>query len=102
MSNGKVYFYLANLQYLDRRIAVCLLHFRTGSTGGSAIQRRDEQFALLARITPWAKEIEMQCKIPAIGIASLNIVHYATGRNFKYNNGMPIRCGIDASDIDRT
>ena len=33
----------------------------------------------------------MQCKIPAIGIASSNIVHYATGYNFKYNNGMPIR-----------
>ncbi|HEX4002731.1 MAG TPA: hypothetical protein VHX36_08785 [Candidatus Acidoferrales bacterium] len=33
----------------------------------------------------------MQCKIPAIGIASSNIVHYAIGYNFKYNNGMPIR-----------
>ncbi len=33
----------------------------------------------------------MQCKIPAIGIASSNIVQYATGYNFKYNNGMPIR-----------
>ena len=39
----------------------------------------------------WAKQIQMQCKIPAIGIASSNIVHYATGYNFKYNNGMPIR-----------
>ena len=39
----------------------------------------------------WAKQIEMECKIPAIGIASSNIVHYATGYNFKYNNGMPIR-----------
>jgi len=33
----------------------------------------------------------MQFKIPAIGIASSNIVHYALGYNFKYNNGMPIR-----------
>jgi len=33
----------------------------------------------------------MQCKIPAIGIASSNIVHYATGYDFQYNNGMPIR-----------
>ena len=33
----------------------------------------------------------MQCKIPAIGIASSNIVHYATGYDFNYNNGMPIR-----------
>jgi len=33
----------------------------------------------------------MQCKIPAIGIASSNIVHYATDYDFKYNNGMPIR-----------
>ena len=39
----------------------------------------------------WAKQIQMDCKIPAIGIASSNIVHYATGYNFKYNNGMPIR-----------
>ena len=39
----------------------------------------------------WAKQIETECKIPAIGIASSNIVHYATGYNFKYNNGMPIR-----------
>jgi hypothetical protein len=33
----------------------------------------------------------MECKIPAIGIASSNIVHYALGYNFKYNNGMPVR-----------
>ena len=39
----------------------------------------------------WAKQIQMQCKIPAIGIASSNIVHYATDYDFKYNNGMPIR-----------
>lgn len=39
----------------------------------------------------WAKQIQMQLKIPAIGIASSNIVHYATGYDFKYNNGMPIR-----------
>ena len=39
----------------------------------------------------WAKEIEMQCKIPAIGIASSNIVHYATGYVAKYQTGMPIR-----------
>ena len=39
----------------------------------------------------WAKQIQMQCKIPAIGIASSNIVHYATGYVAKYQNGMPIR-----------
>ena len=39
----------------------------------------------------WAKQIQMQFKIPAIGIASNNIVHYATEYDFKYNNGMPIR-----------
>jgi len=33
----------------------------------------------------------MECKIPAIGIASSNIVHYATDYVFKYQNGMPIR-----------
>jgi hypothetical protein len=42
-------------------------------------------------VSRWAKQIQMQCKIPAIGVASSNIVHYATGYNFKYNNGMPIR-----------
>jgi hypothetical protein len=42
-------------------------------------------------VSRWAKQIQMQCKIPAIGIASSNIVHYATGYDFKYNNGMPIR-----------
>jgi hypothetical protein len=42
-------------------------------------------------VSRWAKQIETECKIPAIGIASSNIVHYATGYNFKYNNGMPIR-----------
>ena len=33
----------------------------------------------------------MDCKIPAIGIASSNIVHYATGYVQKYQTGMPIR-----------
>lgn len=33
----------------------------------------------------------MQCKIPAIGIASSNIVHYATGYVARYQTGMPIR-----------
>src|SRR5689334_8058511 len=33
----------------------------------------------------------MQCKIPAIGVASNNIVHYATGYVAKYQTGMPIR-----------
>lgn len=39
----------------------------------------------------WAKQIQMQCKIPAIGVASSNIVHYAIGYDFKYRNGMPVR-----------
>ena len=39
----------------------------------------------------WAKQIQMQCKIPAIGVASSNIVHYATGYVAKYQTGMPIR-----------
>jgi hypothetical protein len=42
-------------------------------------------------VSRWAKQIQMQCKIPAIGVASSNIVHYAIGYDFKYNNGMPIR-----------
>jgi hypothetical protein len=42
-------------------------------------------------VSRWAKEIEMTCKIPAIGIASSNIVHYATGYVAKYQTGMPIR-----------
>jgi hypothetical protein len=42
-------------------------------------------------VSRWAKQIQMQLKIPAIGVASSNIVHYATGYDFKYNNGMPIR-----------
>src|SRR5579872_5824847 len=33
----------------------------------------------------------MECKIPAIGIASDNIVHYATGYVDKYQTGMSIR-----------
>lgn len=39
----------------------------------------------------WAKQIQMQCKIPAIGVASNNIVHYATGYVDKYQTGMSIR-----------
>ena len=39
----------------------------------------------------WAKQIQMECKIPAIGIASSNIVYYATGYVQKYQTGMPIR-----------
>jgi hypothetical protein len=42
-------------------------------------------------VSRWAKQIQMQCKIPAIGVASSNIVHYATGYDFKYRNGMPVR-----------
>jgi len=42
-------------------------------------------------VSRWAKQIQLECKIPAIGIASSNIVQYATGYDFKYNNGMPIR-----------
>ncbi len=33
----------------------------------------------------------MVCKIPAVGVASSNIVHYATGYVAKYQTGMPIR-----------
>jgi len=39
----------------------------------------------------WAKQIQTQLKIPAIGIASNNVVHYAIDYNFKFGNGMPIR-----------
>ena len=39
----------------------------------------------------WTKQIQTQLKIPAIGIASTNVVHYATDYDFKYSNGMPIR-----------
>jgi len=39
----------------------------------------------------WAKQIQTQLKIPAIGIASNNVVHYAIDYNFKFSNGMPIR-----------
>ncbi|MGB9069802.1 MAG: hypothetical protein WCC21_14625 [Candidatus Acidiferrales bacterium] len=39
----------------------------------------------------WAKQIQTQLKIPAIGIASTNVVHYATDYDFKYSNGMPVR-----------
>ncbi len=39
----------------------------------------------------WAKQIQMQLKIPAIGISSSNVVHYGLEYDFKYNNGMPVR-----------
>jgi len=42
-------------------------------------------------VSRWAKQIQLQMKVPAIGIASSNIVHYATGYDFKYSNGMPVR-----------
>jgi hypothetical protein len=42
-------------------------------------------------VSRWAKQIQMQLKIPAIGIASTNVVHYATDYDFKYSNGMPVR-----------
>jgi hypothetical protein len=42
-------------------------------------------------VSRWAKQIQTECKIPAIGIASSNIVHYATGYVQKYQTGMPIR-----------
>jgi hypothetical protein len=38
-----------------------------------------------------AKRIELECGIPAIGVAASNIVKYATGYDFEFNNGMPIR-----------
>jgi hypothetical protein len=42
-------------------------------------------------VSRWAKQIQTQLKIPAIGIASTNVVHYATDYDFKYSNGMPVR-----------
>ena len=36
-------------------------------------------------------QIQTQCNIPAIGVASSNIVHYATGYVAKYQTGMPVR-----------
>jgi hypothetical protein len=42
-------------------------------------------------VSRWAKQIQLQLRIPAIGIASSNIVHYATGYDFQYSNGMPVR-----------
>lgn len=39
----------------------------------------------------WAKQIQTQLKIPAIGVASANVVHYAMDYDFKYSNGMPVR-----------
>jgi len=38
-----------------------------------------------------AKKIELECKIPTVGASASNIVKYATGYDFQYNNGMPIR-----------
>jgi hypothetical protein len=38
-----------------------------------------------------AKKLEKEYKIPAIGAAGSNIVGYATGYDFQYANGMPIR-----------
>jgi hypothetical protein len=37
------------------------------------------------------KRIQQECKIPAIGVAASNIVHYAIGYDREYNNGMPVR-----------
>ena len=37
------------------------------------------------------KRIQLECKIPAIGVAASNIVHYAIGYDREFNNGMPIR-----------
>ena len=39
----------------------------------------------------WAKQIQTQLKIPAIGVSSVNIVHYGLDYDFKYSNGMPMR-----------
>ena len=39
----------------------------------------------------WAKQIQMQLKIPAIGVSSANVVHYGLDYDFKFNNGMPVR-----------
>ncbi len=38
-----------------------------------------------------AKKIELECKIPTVGASASNIVGYARGYDFTYNNGMPIR-----------
>jgi hypothetical protein len=42
-------------------------------------------------VSRWAKTIETECNIPAIGVASSNIVHYATSYVAKYQTGMLIR-----------
>jgi len=42
-------------------------------------------------VSRWAKQIQMQLKIPAIGVSSANVVHYGLDYDFKYSNGMPIR-----------
>lgn len=39
----------------------------------------------------WAKQIQMQLRIPAIGVSSANVVHYGLDYDFKYSNGMPVR-----------
>jgi hypothetical protein len=42
-------------------------------------------------VSRWAKQIQTQLKIPAIGVSSANVVHYGLDYDFKYNNGMPVR-----------
>jgi hypothetical protein len=42
-------------------------------------------------VSRWAKQIQMQLKVPAIGISSTNVVHYALDYDFPYSNGMPVR-----------
>jgi len=42
-------------------------------------------------VSRWAKQIQTQLKIPAIGVASANVVHYAMDYDYKFSNGMPVR-----------
>jgi hypothetical protein len=42
-------------------------------------------------VSRWAKQIQTQLKIPAIGVASANVVHFAMDYDFKFSNGMPVR-----------
>jgi len=42
-------------------------------------------------VSRWAKQIQMQLKVPAIGVSSTNVVQYALNYDFQYSNGMPIR-----------
>jgi len=42
-------------------------------------------------VSRWAKQIQTQLNVPAIGISSMNVVHYALDYDFKYSNGMPVR-----------